>query len=61
MQDIAIYADRLGFEFEVLLERLAAADNEVREWARKQRKGGGGSNGGADAAQGDQQRSEAGG
>jgi hypothetical protein len=37
MQDIAVYSEKLGFDFETLLSRISACDEKVFEHARKKR------------------------
>jgi hypothetical protein len=40
MQDIAVYADKLGFDFETLLNRIAACDEKVFEHSKTKASGG---------------------
>lgn len=37
MMDIAVYAEKLGFDFETFLGRMAACDEKVFEHADKKR------------------------
>jgi hypothetical protein len=56
MQDIDVYADRLGFDFETLLSRIAACDEAVFEHAKKKREEAKANGGRSVPAEGGEQR-----